>query len=192
MNDECIVRLVQAFESSIEEGLALLASTPEIVHLRSSLGETPLHLACLGSPTEVVHELIRHGSDVNTVGDCGTTPLLGAALRGRSDLVRLLLESGASIHSDGQRDLVLHHAVVGGSIEAVELILQAQADVNEQNEFLETALHIAAEENQPEIAHFLLLRGADSTIKNCFEESALDVAIRVNSEQCLALMSLKH
>lgn len=193
MSDERVVRLVQAFDSSLDEGIALVVADPEVIHLRTSLGETPLHLLCLGSEIEAIRELIRRGAEVNTVNDCGSTPLSDAALTGRVDVVRLLLQSGASLWLDGQHDLTLHEAVRGGDFEAVKVIVEAGADVNEQADALsETALHIAVEDDKYEIAQLLLSRGADPLLRRLFDETALDVAREHASERCLALLSIKH
>jgi ankyrin repeat protein len=192
MSDERVVRLVQAFDSSLEEGVAVLATDPAAVHLKTSLGETALHLACFDSPIAAVQELIRRGAEVDTLSDCGSTPLSDAASIGRVELVRLLLDSGASLWLDGQLEPTLHQTVRGGHVDAVRLILEAGANVNQQADFADTPLHLAAEDDCLEIAHLLLEHGADPNLQNSYDGTALDVALRHSSERCIALLSIKH
>ncbi len=192
VNDDRIVQLVKAFDLSLDAGRAQLAADPTSINLRSSLGETPLHLACFETPTEALRELIEAGAEVDTLSDCGSSPLSDSALVGRADVVNLLIERGASLLLDGQLDLTLHQAVRGRNVEVVRAILEAGADVNErQTDFSETALHIAAELDLVEIAEFLVANGAESTTR-CFNETALEIAIRMGNERCVALLSSKH
>ncbi len=61
-------------------------------------GETPLYLGARKGYTEttVVEALLAHPkTDVNAANDTGWTALHGASLRGREDMVKLLLLAGA-------------------------------------------------------------------------------------------------
>jgi ankyrin repeat protein len=192
MDDERVIDLIHAFESSIQEGLALIAQDPGLVHARTSLGETPLHFLCVENRIAPVRELIKHGAIIDTVNDCGTTPLSDAASLGYAELVAFLLEHGAALKLKGQHDPTLHQAVHGGNLEVVKLILNAGADVNEQGGLSESPLHVAVEDDRLEIAKLLLAHGANPALKQIFDESALDAAERAGSESCVALLSSKH
>lgn len=80
-------------------------------------GNTPLHLASKKGYTspKLVNHLLQHSAvDVNARNAAGMTALHHAARRGRSDMVRLLLEAGAdpSLRDDGGHvplDLALQH-----------------------------------------------------------------------------------
>lgn len=192
MNDERVVQLVKAFDTSLEAGRAQLITDPTSLNLRSSLGETPLHLACFGTPVEGVRELILAGAELDTLSDCGSTPLSDSALVGRLDVVKLLLQSGAALAVEGQFDATLLQAVRGKSMEIVQRLLEAGADVNgQQTDFSETALHVAAELDLVEIAEVLLAYGANANTKSYYE-TALEVAVRLNNERCIALLSSRH
>ncbi|CAM4007678.1 ankyrin repeat domain-containing protein [Roseateles saccharophilus] len=192
MNDERVVQLIQAFFSSLSEGVALLVADPGVVAARTSLGETALHYLCVENQVEAVRELMRRGAAVDTVNEVGSTPLSDACSLGYLDLVQTLLEAGASLWLEGQHDPTLHQAVRGANVEIVKLILDAGASVNEQADLSETALHIAVEDDHLEIAELLLSRRADPDLKRIFDETALDVAERHASTRCMALLSTKH
>ena len=54
-----------------------------------------LHAAAWAGHTRVVRSLIRGGVDVNQGGYGGETPLFSAVRKGKKDIIKLLLESGA-------------------------------------------------------------------------------------------------
>jgi ankyrin repeat protein len=61
-------------------------------------GWTPLHYAATGGHLRVAAFLIGAHADVNAESPNGTTPLMMAAMYANSDMVKLLLESGAEAY----------------------------------------------------------------------------------------------
>ena len=67
---------------------------------------------------------------------------------------------GANVNARDSRDTtLLMYAASSGSAEAVKLLLDSGADVNAKNQFVNTALTLAAD--QPEKARLLIEKGAD-------------------------------
>ena len=175
--DEAANRILQAFFTSVDDGLSLLATEPDLLNARTGLGETPLHYLAVENHIEVIKALVeKKGADVNTLNDFGGSPLSDAAGLGYVDLVKYLLSVGAKLQLPQQKELVLHAAVRSGSVEMVKLILSAGAAVNDVESLGETALHVAAEDDHVEIVQLLLEAGADLTAKRIFDETPLDVA----------------
>jgi ankyrin repeat protein len=58
--------------------------------------EPLLHFAARIGTENTIRNLVQSGSDVNLMGNDGSTPLHIAAVKGRLDMVRLLLELGAN------------------------------------------------------------------------------------------------
>ena len=89
----------------------------------------------------------KYESSVNEASDSGQTPLAAAVVWGNIDIVRMLLESGASCDSlyffEGGN--VLHYAVKHELEEIVDELIEKNVSVNEKNEEGLTALMIAAE-----------------------------------------------
>jgi uncharacterized protein len=192
MDNHGVVNLVNAFETSLREGHELAAAQPYLVHERTELGETALQLLIHGKSVDAVREIIKLGADVDALCDFGTTPLSTAASLGSPEIVAILLQSGASVAVDGQYDTTLQQAVRGGSTEIVELVLGAGADIDQQNDLSEAAIHIAVEDDKVEIVKLLLSHGANPLLKRIFDETALDVAHKVGSSACIELLSTKH
>ncbi|RYC63127.1 hypothetical protein CHU98_g3080 [Xylaria longipes] len=68
-----------------------------------SAGATALQLAAIGGFGQIVCYLIQHEADVNARGAevDGATALVGAAAKGRMDIVAILLNKGAGRGEDG-------------------------------------------------------------------------------------------
>ena len=90
-------------------------------------------------------------------------PLHRAALQGRTDILRTLLDLGADIHAaDHEGATALHRAVQGGAVAAVLLLLEAGADIDRREpRFQGTALSWAIALDQPEVATALVPRSRD-------------------------------
>jgi ankyrin repeat protein len=175
--DEAANRILQAFFTSVDDGLSLLATEPDLLNARTGLGETPLHYLAVENQIEAIKALVeKKGADVNTLNDFGCSPISDAARLGYVDLVKYLLSVGAKLQLPQQKELVLHGAVRSGSVEMVKFILSAGAAVNDVESLGETALHVAAEDDHVEIVQLLLEAGADPTAKRIFDETPLDVA----------------
>ena len=151
LDDAGVVGLVDAFEHSIEAGTSVATREPRLIRERTSLGETALHLLVLGSSPEAVRSILRLGAEVRALCDFGESPLSLAASLGKAEIVQTLLGAGAPVAIDGQPTPTLHKGVQSGNRQVVELLLDAGADVNEQSEFAEAPIHIAAEEGFAEI-----------------------------------------
>ena len=172
-------RLIDAFFESVDEGLRLLKAEPDLISVRDGLGETPLHYLAVENQLSAVRALVEHGAEVNTLNDCGGTPLSEAASLGHVELVKYLLSVGAKLRIEGQKEPVLHEAVRSGSAEMTGLLLEAGAEVNAVNDIRETPLHLAAQDDKNlELARVLIQSGADINAKGLFDETVLAVAQR--------------
>lgn len=96
---------------------------------------------------------VRAGADVNSVSDQdGSHPLALAALAGRPDAVRYLLQQGARVNDTNQDgDSALHQAAFLGHLEVVEVLLQAGAKRGAKNQKGATPLQNATTPWTPEI-----------------------------------------
>ena len=88
-----------------------------------------IHLAASGGHLGVVEELIRAGSTLDDVDSFNRSPLMWAVARGYVEIVKLLLQAGASVATQGKRH-ALHEACKRGFHELAQLLIDAGAPVN--------------------------------------------------------------
>jgi ankyrin repeat protein len=160
----------------------LLAAGADL-EARDEYGLTPLHVATSSHRDGgVAVFLIEQGADVNavvkpdkdTAGSgvdtrLGRTPIFGAAGRGKTDVVTLLIAKGARADvKDAKGVTPLHEAARGYKTEEViRLLVENGADVKAADENGSTPLHCAAESpNGKDIALLLIEMGADVDAKD--------------------------
>lgn len=116
---------------------------------------------------------------VNSEDATGLTALLFAAGRGRSNVVRFLIEHGADLnHQNDRGQSALHRAVNRGNMDLVEYLVSTSEKKNGTNKaahrrFLDmqdfrgdSALFYASVDNNEEMGRYLLRRGADRELRN--------------------------
>ncbi|PON19964.1 pfs domain-containing protein, partial [Trichoderma gamsii] len=97
----------------------------------------------------------------------GAALLHDAAQIGRLEVVKLLLDRGASVeakNNDGSTPL--HDAAQNGRLDVAKLLLDRGASVKAENKDGSTPLHDAAQNGQLDVAELLLDRGANIEAKN--------------------------
>jgi len=100
--------------------------------------------AFLGN-TDVVHQHVNAGSDLNKKDDYGSTSLHIAALFGKTEVALILIEAGADLNllnADGSTPL--HSAAFFCRTEIVKALLNKGADKNVRNNYGSTALESVA------------------------------------------------
>jgi ankyrin repeat protein len=108
--------------------------------------EVDIHTAVVSGNVEAVKQHIAAKSNINEKDPFGgSSPLISAAVFGKTDIAKLLID--------------------------------ANADINFQNNDGSTALITAAFFCRPEIVKLLLDKGADKTIKNKFGATAYDTVM---------------
>jgi ankyrin repeat protein len=107
----------------------------------------------------VVKCLVKHGANVNSVSDTGSTPVRSACFMTHLDIVTYLVENGADILKPNYNGgTCLINSVQ--SVPLCEFLLKHGADVNAQDIQFKTALHYAIQEHRFETTKLLLEHGA--------------------------------
>ena len=127
-------------------------------------GATPLLLAASYLELDVMRALLGGGASFAPALPDGTTPLLVAA---GISVERRLNRPGLD-HTDTSTDIGddCCDRVEDGILEAVGILLDAGADVNEANEAGDTAMHAAASGALTSVIQLLADRGADLNVQN--------------------------
>jgi uncharacterized protein len=148
---------------------------------RDERGHVALVLAMqVGSPT-AAEALLRHPRlDVEQANSAGETALMMAALHGREDWVRRLIEQGAQVNRSGWTPL--HYAASGPATGLVALLLDRGAEIEAASPNGTTPLMMAAGYGSEDAATLLLQRGADLSRRNDRGLDAIDFAQRAGRD----------
>src|SRR6266487_3381744 len=109
----------------------ILERVPNVAKSWSADGFTALHFAAFFNRPEIARDLIRHGADVSAVArnPMKVMPLHSAAAAHSGEIVRLLLENGASPNVPQEGGWVpIHEAAQVGDKEMVKVLLEYGAD----------------------------------------------------------------
>ncbi len=139
-------------------------------------GATPLIIAASYLELDVMRALVRSGASVARALPDGTTPLLVAA----GITVERRLNRPGLDHTDTSTDIGddCCDRAEDGILEAVGILLDAGAEVNEANEAGATALHAAASGALASVIQLLADRGADLNVKNLEGQTPLALTSR--------------
>jgi hypothetical protein len=143
-------------EDDIKRIANLLAQNPKCINQVDLDGYTLLHLAlkraekALQGGEEIIEDMIKgllvemlveKGSDIHARDNAGNTPLVFAVASDYISAVEFLLEKGADIYVRGHSGAtLLHIAAENGAIICVAFLCE-RLDVNESNNYGDTALH---------------------------------------------------
>ena len=156
-----------------EDGVSLLLRRdPEAIEVVDGDGWTPLLWAAFRKQLGMAKMLIKKGAKIDVRANSGDTTLTAAASIGSKGLIRLFLATARnqgitplSSFVDAQTSTgytALMWAVDGGHLGAAEVLLESgRASLSLTTSDGDSPLHIAANNNRPDMVKFLLDRGAD-------------------------------
>jgi len=130
---------------------------------------------------EIMKLIIATGMPLEIKNDKGHTLLSLAARKGKRLAIQYLLSQGAhvnckSIHNNTPLMVtIINHTQRSPRFDCVQDLIAANADLNNQNNFGESALHFAAQVGAHDIIDLLLKAGADQSIKNEAGQTYQDV-----------------
>jgi ankyrin repeat protein len=168
-----------AFRGRLEVTQVLLehGANPKVVS-----GERPGGQIC-----ETPEGSQEHGVDVDAQGKYHDTPLHWAALSGRVEITRLLLDHGANPNVEDEQQATPLHLVVRGEYDSLEygvgtarLLLERGVKVGAPDEDRNTPLHLASYLGRLEIAQVLLDHGADAGSENDQAQTPLHLVSQTN------------
>jgi uncharacterized protein len=142
---------------------------------KSESGQVALFLAMRDDAPKVAAALLASPAlNIDAINAMGETPLMMAALKGRVDWARKLVERGAKVQKPGWSPV--HYAATGPSTELLAMLLDRGADINALAPNRNTPLMMAARYGPEDSVKLLVQRGADKKLINERNLSAADMA----------------
>lgn len=177
-------------EGNLDMAKYLLEVGGSQVNERDDAGNTALIKAAGACQSKVARYLIKKGADVNAVNNVYRASALSVAA-GKCDdprVIRILLDNGADVtlrNKDGDTPLLV--AAKFGKQKTVEMLLQAGAKIDEQNQGY-TALMIASRKGYRDLVHFLIEKHANLDLKNDAGKTALSLAREYGQAEIVELL----
>ena len=152
--------------------------------------------ACVGD-TKWLHYSLRDGHSPNLFDKDGLAPIHLAALHGKLDCLKLLVENYDVdvnvVSKTGHCPLMLAINKKNGpaALQCMKYLLDQGADLECANRDGETVVHQAAAEGLEDCLRFLLERGADADLKNIRDKTAHDLAKIWGQRICARMVQKK-
>ncbi|CAI7596702.1 unnamed protein product [Penicillium pancosmium] len=158
---------------------------------------TKVHLVAYGGLTPMISRYITLGEDLNGRDSEGMTPIAYATRYGHLEVVRLLLQSGAtfpdSMSNDGVTPLLL--AAFRGHMEIAQLLIQYGADPNTRDDFGCSTLCGAAENGDIQLMQLFIEEGVEINNRCSYDlingQTALTHAFRSDVTEAVQFLLAK-
>ncbi len=174
----CILTLAVLLSACGSPAAPLLTATPlppPTATLSPEALQEAVFTAAREDDVDAMKRYIAVGADVNASDDLGVTALNITAYRGNAEMIKLLLDAGATF------EIATFHIAISKSNDdtgIVQAFIDHGVDINEPASGIpeHTALMYAAEHGYVEIGRLLLANGADINAVDSFNDPALNVA----------------
>lgn len=169
--------------------LSILLEHDTPIDLKCELyGMTPLHNACQYGQYESTALLIENGADLNSLDNVGNTPLHFAMHSKHIDLVRILLQRGASTDGNYKQPII---DLISYSHKMVKVFLENGFCIDQTNNIGRTLLHEACTYGRADTVKALLKNDAPTEATDIFNNTPLSLAVNRNNIKSVELL-LSH
>ncbi len=150
----------------------------------------PLHAAVLAGDAEALKKLLAGGEKTDVKNWAGTTALHLAAMLGRREIARLLIEKGANLEARtrGGSYAPLHFAAINGRLGVARLLIEKGAKVGAPTAQGRVPLHMAAVDGSGEMIKLLLGKGAKVDARTTAKATPLTFAINEDNARNVRLL----
>ncbi|MEQ1604449.1 MAG: DM9 repeat-containing protein [Pyrinomonadaceae bacterium] len=157
------------------------------VDARDNDGFTALALAAFAGDSQSVRQLLRAGANASSKSNSGYTPLYWAAASGDVDTARAIIaELG---NQERNTDFPVHGAAAYDRTAMIDYFVNTEEyDVDDQDQYGQTALVVAARSDKAAAVNALLRAGADVTIRTTNNAEVFGLAAISNAAQALSAL----
>lgn len=155
------------------------------IHAINNNGQNALILATIGNDLDIF-KFVYNLPDLNINGadDGGWTGFFHAIYHGKQDIFDILIKDRQNnlAHLDKMSRNAVMIGVRAKRYEMLEQLLKRQIDINQVDDWGDSALHLALHDKDLEMANYLIKHGALTNIKNNDGNSPTDLMIQLNNE----------
>jgi len=150
-------------------------------------GQVALYIAMREDSPKVAAVLLASPKlNVDAANAVGETPLMMAALQGRLDWARKLIDRGAKVQKPGWSPV--HYAATGPNTELLAMLLDRGADINARAPDMNTPLMMAVRFGPEDSVKLLVRRGAEKSYINERNLTAAELARHADKRWLLPLL----
>lgn len=155
-------------------------------------GYSCLMIAAKRNNVEIMELLLSNDADINIKGNRDMTALLIASQFGRIAAVKLLLQHDKNkidlTATDRSGNNALMYASMYGSLQIVELLMNAGININDKNSKQGTALLFGTLYGKVNLIEFLIKNGCDINSRDQHGNTALDFATSCGYDKVIQLL----
>lgn len=140
-----------------------------------------------------VQDLVKENPSIVDSTSAGYTPLIFAIYYRKDEICDFLLDNKADInyqHPTTKIDALIM-SLRHRDLSIVKKLVKSGANIDTQNNDMETALHITLRNNSNEISKYLINAGIDLNLVDNNEKTALEIAIESNNKEIADVMMKK-
>ncbi|XP_045776267.1 L-asparaginase 1-like isoform X2 [Maniola jurtina] len=184
--------LLYAIEHDDDRAIKKMLDMGADVNAENSEGKTVLHEAILKGNVPIIEYLLKNGANVHLKTRCGETPLLTAIHKDNHTVINLLKQCGAHLTSADTKSVaeMLSLAARSGSVNRMETLRVAGADLNATDEIKQTPLHKAVLCNNSDVVRYLLSQ--DEVQKDSLDIlgfTPLDCAVKLGYQNIIDMLN---
>ena len=183
--------LIRAAMMNHPEAAEFLIEKGADVNAADRNNKTPLMYASKHErSSRIIFQLLHNGARVNDQNDYGQTALMEAVKNGRTETARILLENNADIHLKNKSGEAAYMLARDKEIKILFLKKGIPYDINQKNEFENTELMNAIQDDDLNYTQLLLKNAANANvnIQSKYGETALMIAARKKDIAFLKLL----
>ncbi|RLV61048.1 ankyrin repeat domain-containing protein [Parashewanella curva] len=171
----------------------LIAARVKLKELENKLNSNHQALinSCRHGQLHSVQRLITQGVNLNITDQYGGSPLYYALQQGHIELANTLMEHGARLTADEQKQGVeqaFFDAIEANRLSSIQAFVRAGANVNAKNNLGNTPLGYAVCCQRPQIVRLLLANGAEVNARNNQTTTPLKYAVNKGDLKIVRLL----
>ena len=171
-------------------GMGSKDSLSKFINEKTNEGLTALHYASYKGNIPLLQLLIKSGASVDAVTNLGKNVMHMAAEGNQPSMMIYLIskehQSSQSVDENGSTPL--HWACYAGAEEAVNFLLNLEANINAQDKEKLTPLHLAVLGGREKIVLKLLQKNANKNLPNIRKELPIDLARKKNQKRIAIIL----
>ncbi|XP_042907879.2 uncharacterized protein [Parasteatoda tepidariorum] len=171
--------------------ISTLVDKGATINVCTFMGLTPLHISAQFCNNQASKYLMEKGAGISCKDKKGRTPLHVASASGDVETVKFILKKKPNAVNDEDKKgwTALHHSCFNNHGCIVKILIEAEANINKQNNELKSPLHLAVENSNYQIIDSLTKQVGCELLKDLNGCTPLHYVVRCGQEKLFKLVA---